>query len=199
MFSLRYITLLATEEDRMQSLFRALRSNNARGEASDTVYGLLIIAGILTVMLIFSVVSHSRHQRRNYESPVRLFLSLCKAHKLKWRERWLLYRLARMEQLTDPARLFLEPQWYTASNLPTALRQHEAKLKSIHKRLFAGLKENAKPGMGEQSDSALQNQLKGAILPVSTNAPQLDVLPWPSTALSPAFPALTDSSQSPTV
>ena len=36
---------------------------------------------------------HGRH--RSYHSPWRLFFSLCRAGKLPWSDRWLLWRLAR--------------------------------------------------------------------------------------------------------
>jgi len=70
-----------------------------------------------------------------------LFTELCRAHKLNWRQRWLLWRLARIEQLSHPARLFLEPEWYAAAGLPRELRHNAAQLNAIRARLFADAKE----------------------------------------------------------
>ena len=43
-------------------------------------------------------------------SPNRLFLSLCRAHRIAWSDRWLLWRLAASQRLEDPVRVFLEPE-----------------------------------------------------------------------------------------
>lgn len=194
MSSPTYITFLLAEQDRMQGLSRAFRANKEQYNTDDVIYGLLILAGILAVMIIIALVNKFRQRRSNHTSPWGLFLSLCRAHKLKWSERWLLWQLARLEHLADPARLFLEPDWFKSSGLPPALRAQAARLKSIRDRLFAELKGNINLSDDEKSHSDRSTEAKGAALPTLKAAPKLDVPPWPATALSPPSPPLTNSS-----
>ena len=194
MFLPSYTTFPLAEQDRMQDLFRAFRAAQAREGMGGVVYGLLILAVILTVMFILSVFINYRRQREGYASPLGLFLNLCREHKLKWRERWLLWRLARIEQLSDPARLFLEPEWFASSSLPGEMRQHAAKLKSICDRLFADVRESLKSSDEKQLDAAEPIGPAGAALPVLKAAPELDIAPWSTTAFSPPLPAISNTS-----
>jgi hypothetical protein len=68
-----------------------------------------------------------------------LFLSLCRAHRLRWAEWWLLWRVARDQKVKDPARLFLEPRWLDSARLRPVLRLRAARLESIRRRLFGRL------------------------------------------------------------
>jgi hypothetical protein len=194
MFLPPYSTFLPAEQDRMQDLFRAFRAAQAREGMDEVVYGLLILAGILVAIFILSLVFNSRRRQKSYTSPWGLFLSLCRAHKLNWKERWLLWRLARLEQLADPARLFLEPEWFAAASLPGALRQRAKQLKSIRDRLFADLKESHKLSDGQQSPWAEPIEPTGAALPTLKAAPELDIPPWSATVTSPPLPPLSNTS-----
>ena len=194
MFLPSYATFPLAEQDRMQDLFRAFRATQAREWTGEVVYGLMILAGIVVAIFILSVVRNHRRQREGYASPLGLFLNLCRAHKLKWRERWLLWRLARIEQFSDPARLFLEPEWFANSSLPRELRQHAAKLKSIRDRLFADMRESLKSSDEEQLDAAQSIKPAGAALPTLKAAPELDIAPWSTTAFSPPLPPFSNTS-----
>ncbi|MGA2798715.1 MAG: hypothetical protein ABSE63_14130 [Thermoguttaceae bacterium] len=194
MFLPFYTTFPLAEQDRMQDLFRAFRATQAREGMGEVVYGLMILAGIVVVMFILSVAINHRRQREGYTSPLGLFLNLCRAHRLKWRERWLLWRLARIEQFSDPARLFLEPEWFASSSLPVELRQHAAKLKNIRDRLFADMRESLKASDEEQSDAAGPIEPAGAALPTLKAAPELDIAPWSATAFSPPLPPFSNTS-----
>ncbi len=194
MFSPFYTTFPLAEQDRMQDLFRAFRATQAHEGMDDVFYGLLILAGIVAGMLILSLVIKSRRRRAGYVSPLGLFLTLCRAHKLKWKERWLLWRLARMEQLNEPARLFLEPEWYASYSLPGALRQRAGQLINIRDRLFADVRESLKSSDKEQSGEAERMQPAGAALPTLKTAPELDIPPWSATGFSPPLPLVSNTS-----
>ena len=189
-----YTTFPLAEQDRMQDLFRAFRATQAREGMNEIVYGLLILAGIVTAMFILSVVINHRRRREGYASPLGLFLILCRAHKLKWGECWLLWRLARIEQLSEPARLFLEPEWFASYSLPGELRQHAAKLKSIRDRLFADVRESLKSSDDSQWGAAESLEPAGASLPALKAAPELDIAPWTATAFSPPLPPFSNTS-----
>jgi hypothetical protein len=194
MFLPSYTMFPLAEQDRMQDLFRAFRATQAREGMEEIVYGLMILAGIVIAIFFLSAAINHRRQREGYASPLGLFLNLCRAHKLKWSERWLLWRLARIEQLSEPARLFLEPEWFANSSLPGELRQHAAKLKSIRDRLFADMRENLKSSDEKQMDAAESTEPAGAALPTLKAAPELDIAPWSPTAFSPPLPPFSNNS-----
>ena len=191
---LPYRTFLLADQDRMQDLFRAFRMYKAQDGVDDFVHMLLVVAGILALLLILSYIINYWQRRRGYDSPLGLFLSLCRAHNLKWKERWLLWRLARLESIADPARLFLEPQWFVSSHLPEAFQQQASQLKSIRDRLFADLADNPKLGNKGQSSSDQSKQPKGAALPGLKAAPELDIAPWSTTAFPSPLPPQTNTS-----
>jgi hypothetical protein len=168
-----YTTFAAADQDRMQDLFRAFRATQAREGTNEIVYGLLILASIVAVMLFLSQVIMSRRRREGHARPWGLFLNLCRAHKLKWKERWLMWRLARLEQLSEPARLFLEPEWYASYSLPGELRQRAGQLLSIRNRLFADMRENLKSSDAKHLEAAESIEPAGAALPTLKTAPEL--------------------------
>ena len=189
-----YTTFPLADQDRMQDLFRAFRATQAREGTNEIVYGLLILASIVAVMLFLSQVIISRRRREGHARPWGLFLNLCRAHKLKWRECWLMWRLARLEQLSDPARLFLEPEWYASYSLPGELRQRAGQLLSIRNRLFADAMEILKSIDKQQSGEAQSMLPTGAALPTLKRAPELDIAPWSATAFSTPLPPLSNTS-----
>ena len=199
MFLPPYKMFLPAEEDRMQGLFRAFRAAQAREGTDEVLYRLMILAGIVVAIFILLLVVNSRRRQKSYASPCGLFFSLCRAHKLNLKDRWLLWRLARLEQLADPARLFLEPEWFVASSLPGPLLHRAKQLKSIRDRLFANLKESHKLSDGDQSPWAEPIEPTGAALPTLKTAPELDIPPWSATVPSPPLPPFSNTSDGATV
>jgi hypothetical protein len=105
-----------------------------------------LVAAVLLIWLT-SFFSGARRRLTAYNSPGRLFLALCRAHRLRWRDAWLLWQLARWHELEDPARLFLEPERFDREGLNRRLTRHAVRLRWLHLRLFAGLPEaDAPPG-----------------------------------------------------
>jgi hypothetical protein len=181
MFSLPKMPFLLAVQERMDEMQRAFRASKTEALANNIVYGLIIIVGVVVVLVIFSMLINRGRRRRGYSSPRELFLSLCRAHKLKWSECWLMWRLARSQHLTDPARLFLEPQRFESARLSLAVGPRAAQLKSIRDRLFAQMKENGP----EEAASDEAGSHSGVVLPGPSAAPELDIPPWPTTAASP--------------
>ena len=94
---------------------------------------------VLTIASVFFGVFFHLSQRlsgRRSNSQLGLFVALCRAHRLSWRERWLLWRVAAAHQLHDPARLFLEMQWYDSAQLPQRLRAYSSQLAILRDRLI---------------------------------------------------------------
>ncbi|HVX10457.1 MAG TPA: hypothetical protein VHC22_04715 [Pirellulales bacterium] len=75
----------------------------------------------------------------NPNSVSGLLRELCRGHQLSKADWWLLTRLARHHQLTDPAALFLEPHWLDPHQCGASWQRHAARLKNLQLTLFAGL------------------------------------------------------------
>jgi len=121
--------------NRFEGLSRGFKGR--RIESGEIVTVLLIALSVLLALWLLSYATSLRERRRAYASPLRLFLSLCRAHRLRWSERWLLWRVARAQRLRDPARLFLEPERLEARNLDASSRMHGEQLGRLRARLFA--------------------------------------------------------------
>lgn len=96
----------------------------------------LIVLTIASVLFAILCRLSQRLSGRRSNSPLGLFLSLCRMHRLSWRESWILWRVAAAHQLHDPARLFLEMQWYDSAQLPQRLRAYSSQLAVLRDRLI---------------------------------------------------------------
>jgi hypothetical protein len=115
------------------------RGDRARWDSTTLI---AMVAGTTAIILLLWIVSRyvGRQDRRTvHQSPGKLFLRLCSAHRLTWTETWLLWRLARWRRLGDPARLFLEPERFDTRDLAPVLARHTPRIQSLCVRLFAGL------------------------------------------------------------
>jgi hypothetical protein len=115
------------------------RRDAARPDAGNTLWSLAIVVVLLVLWVLLTHLTPPHLRRVPKARPWRLFVSLCWAHRLGWREVWLLWRLARLGRLADPALVFLEPGRFEPGGLPAPLQDHRGTLESLHQRLFAGL------------------------------------------------------------
>jgi hypothetical protein len=103
------------------------------------VYELLIISS-LTLLVVIAIVWRTASQRRRrdfeYNSPPRLFSELCRAHKLTWSNRRLLKQLAAARDLKCAATLFVEPDYFDLTNLPSELKPAAHELRQLRHKLF---------------------------------------------------------------
>jgi len=136
--SLHHAMLLA-QGGGLDDFARGLKGNRFRFDTENIATALLIVAGIAVAVCILSYLLRLQERRRGHASPWRLFLSLCKAHRLRWSQRWLLWRVARAQQLRDPACLFLEPERLEAPHLGPAFAGRQPQLNQIRDRLFGQL------------------------------------------------------------
>jgi hypothetical protein len=122
----------------------ARMSDGFRSDRTSVDIGTIValLAGAAGIGFLLWIVAHlvgGYDRRATFNSPRKLFLRLCRAHRLTWRDTWLLWRLARSQRLGDPARLFLEPERFDPSDLAPGLRRHAERLQSLRDRLFADL------------------------------------------------------------
>ncbi len=141
-------SLLLAERSRILEIAQAFRANHQQHSAHETLLWLTIVFTLAGALLVLNRLLDRRDQdQRRVNQPLRLFLALCKAHRLNWSEQWLLWRVARCQRLRDPGRLFLEPERLDSTNLSPTLRLRWAQLRQLRERLFRGLP-------GEESSSA---------------------------------------------
>ena len=65
------------------------RFEGRRIDAGDVVTGLLILVGLVVAAWLLSVLLNLQERRKGRNSSFRLFISLCKAHRLRWSQWWL--------------------------------------------------------------------------------------------------------------
>ena len=115
------------------------RGDRVRLDFGQVAAMLLVAAGLAAVIWFLSRLTGGRDRRSVSNSPAKLFVSLCRTHGLNWKDTWLLWRLARWQQLDDAARLFLEPDHFDLDGLSPSLAAWGERLKSLRSRLFADL------------------------------------------------------------
>lgn len=122
-----------------ESPLKYMGSHFEPGGSRVTVTGVVVFCGVVALLgaVLWCVARcMARREGRGFNSPRRLFRDLCGLHGLDWSSRWLLWRLARGYRLTHPAELFLTPNYFDESRLPTALRHQASHLALLRARLF---------------------------------------------------------------
>jgi len=166
-------TILLAQTSRGESFREGFRSRGTTG-ADDVLLGLLILATIVAGMWAISRLVSLRRRRRGYNSPWRLFWALCKAHGLKWSDSWLLRRVARVQNLRDPGRMFLEADRWEEKNLGRRFALEYPRLKALRTQIFS------QSAQGPVSTAVLRQARPAAPPPLfpSLPSPTLDIPPW---------------------
>jgi hypothetical protein len=138
---LAFDAALVAEGSRLKGLSSGFRQEGDPVDMRAVLVGLLIAAGFVVALWLLARLVERQSGGRRSNSPLGLFLSLCRAHKLRWPDRWLLWRVARHHRLADPARVFLEPERLATAGLGPRLRRYAGRLEGLRARLFAGLEE----------------------------------------------------------
>lgn len=137
--------LLAVDLDRLFQLTRGLQSR-----PEETREKLLWLGGFAAAVILLlwgaSLWARRSEGERTYTHAHRLFYELCRAHGLDAYSRRLLRRLASHARTAQPARVFVEPQWFDAAALPPSLAAEQARLEQLRSRLFA-------PGSGTRREA----------------------------------------------
>jgi hypothetical protein len=175
--------ILLAERTHVREWARALRNRSSQVDTQYVLTGLGVLAVIVVALWGVSYFLSRRERRRSYDSALMLFLALCKAHRLGWSDRWLLWRVARRQRLRDPARLFLEPRRLAAENLCPSLRTREPQLQALRARLYTGLETPPVPAPQGVEDPQAQVSAE----PAPAALPKRPPLPDFPTAASPAL------------
>lgn len=189
---------LLAELEPVERLTSGFRERQIQMDSGDVMTALLIFSGIAVALWILSRIQYYHTSQASYHSPLMLLLSLCKAHRLAWSQRWLLWRVARQQGLQDPARLFVEPERLDPANVGPVLRLRASQLEAIRRRVFGEVPdEEAVPagtaGREAGSHPAAPDAFPFPLFPTPAS-PALDVPPWPPSGPAPGeFPTSRSS------
>jgi hypothetical protein len=103
---------------------------------------LLLLAGVVLafwLVWLLGQVLASEETRYRTPRPRRLFHELCRAHRLTRSQSALLWNFARSLGLSDPVRVFVDPQCFQSPEVTLSHRDAE-QLRKIEDIIFAGLK-----------------------------------------------------------
>ncbi len=108
------------------------------GSTLDSTELLVLVAFLVGLFALLWLISRFllRDQRQPYHNSAGLFRQLCRAHRLSWRRRSLLWKLARAHELAEPAAIFLAAERFTTAHLPPKLGKRGAEIASLHAKLF---------------------------------------------------------------
>jgi hypothetical protein len=91
---------------------------------------------LLIAALAWQFVPSRRRREFQCNSPARLFGELCRSHHVDRSTRRLLKQLAVVRGLNDPSVLFVEPDCFDVTSLPSSLTGSAAELRRLRHKLF---------------------------------------------------------------
>ncbi|MCC6125556.1 MAG: hypothetical protein IT426_11380 [Pirellulales bacterium] len=137
MFTHFNLPVLFAEGNRARQAMQAFRSVG-NDDAVNRQWLILIVAlACLLTFVLLAIIGHRYGRRWAISSPRGLFLELCRAHRLNWPQRRLLWRLAQSQKPADPAGLFLAPERFEIGRLTVEMRPRVKELHELCRRLFA--------------------------------------------------------------
>lgn len=154
------VGLLASGEnfDKFKQMGSELRRRTTEGTGDD----LALLAIVATVVPLFVVALYVlvklQEKHENLKSPKALFRELCRAHGLDRASRNLLAQLALRHDLTDPARLFLEPERFDMARLGPGWQDKVGLLDSLRARLFARERTAALAPQATRGETSIRNE-----------------------------------------
>jgi hypothetical protein len=128
---------------------QATRMDDLAGGMAETFRGdrtpldskgmMYAVVGLISFVLVAWFLAHSAEKEKNRGRcrPRRLFLSLCRTHRLAWSDCWFLWRLAAQHRLADPARVFIEPERFDRAGTNLQSQRHITRLQRLRTQLFA--------------------------------------------------------------
>jgi len=127
---------LLAETGRYRHMGQRFRSGGQTFEGGEVLAGIVVIVLVVAMAWLLHQFYNGR-RRGSLNSPRRLFAELSRAHDLNWTSRQLLWQVVSRQNLSHPARVFLEPERLG----PTALRALPAvqrrQLELIRNRIFS--------------------------------------------------------------
>jgi hypothetical protein len=129
--------LLAGRSSIFRDMGSGFREKRESFEPTDLLWWVFVAAVVIAAFGVVAGILAKQDKHRLFNSPRALFNALCKAHGLDRVSRALLKQVARAQQVTVPARLFLEPSWFEPNMLGPELQSQREAIAILRKRLFA--------------------------------------------------------------
>jgi hypothetical protein len=131
------LLLLADRANVFRDMGSGFREKRESFNPSDLLWWLFVAAAVIAVFVVVASILAKQDKHRLFNSPRALFNALCKAHNLDRGSRMLLKQLAQAQQLTVPARMFLEPDRFDPALLGPELRHYRDTVIQLRNKLFA--------------------------------------------------------------
>lgn len=161
--------IVFAQSDIFRNLGSGFRGRAAQFHASDLIAVIAVVVAIGVGLYFLSRWMQRNEQPQRTNNPRGLFRELCRAHELDRTTRRLLQQIARHQQLSHAARLFLEPERFEPANLSPDLRARQSEVAALRERLFAGLL-TAAPAKEPTGGT----KAKSVAAPVVTSPPPVD-------------------------
>jgi hypothetical protein len=176
--------VLVAAGDRTRQVMQAFRTTKSDTPPEVAWFALILAAASLLVLMAVTFFVQAYLRRRN-ASPRGLFLELCRAHRLRWPQRRLLWQLAESQKLADPATVFLDPACFEVGRLTVEIRPHAMELRQLCERLFADAVE--KKNTPSAAIAFRETEQPTAELPLSPIPPTLELPQWTGSAETGIF------------
>jgi hypothetical protein len=162
------LSLPLAQSDRWKHLTDGFRGERpAAVEAADVLAPIVIAGIVIAALCLLYRMMRGRDRGDVSYNPKRLFRSLCRTHALSRVEQRLLWLVAKRIHPAHPAGVFVDPDGMRRSAASPEFAEHQALLRALHLRLFAGLElpddENAEqPDKSEKAEGAQPAPLQPA-------------------------------------
>lgn len=107
-----------------------------QADKSPNYVGFIALLVILCAIVILRCIVVRRERVKRKNRPRVLYRTLCKRHRLSWRQRRLLKRVGRKAKVGHPVDLFLNPNWLLVARELPEYRKHRTRITSLLNRLF---------------------------------------------------------------
>jgi hypothetical protein len=131
--------ILFAEADHWREMGRDFRVDHDKLDPTLIIASVIVLTTVVLFLWFLHRMMNRQEGRRVYNSPKQLFRSLCRLHELSGPERRALTSLARGEQPTQPAILFLSPERFDAAIAVTKSASQRNLLENLRAKLFADL------------------------------------------------------------
>ena len=121
---------------RRQAMAGGFRGENNDYDFTQMAVVVGVLAAVVGVLFLVDRWIRRRSRLRMYESPTELFRQLCRAHELDRAACYQLKQLATHWQLTHPAMLFVDPDYFRAEKLPADWYERVPQIEQIYRKLF---------------------------------------------------------------
>jgi hypothetical protein len=128
---------LFAQIEKWHEMGREFQSDHSKLAPDLIVVCILVL--VIVILFLWGLVRLMNRQegRRSFNNPKQLFDSLARAHQLNRQDRRIFLQIARVHQVAQPSRLFLDPDQFDAALAQHELQGQETAIAKLRDRLFA--------------------------------------------------------------